>query len=390
MPRGYGLTLDGSYDFYRKKENAEAVEWVNHTKLAVPSDIYEWYSVNGLDFASVQALCAPDQRCSGFYMCTLRTAEVDNCKHLLAPATAVLLSGVPAPSLLLPNKDSIVVSKKMAATCGGNAVGATCNFPFTEATAITQSITSSTSSNEFYECSIANSESPWCFTTRPGKWGYCDCNGFNPLGLEWKFEKQSLELGEWSRCSKSCGGGIKTRVIKCLNSTTGQELDNINLCGKLPATYEICNTHDCDEGCDLPHPERKICSGFYEDPLSKVASSLSQKNLCKSYGCCFAKVTHTTPPGVHWHSPLTPALHAARSIVCPGAGTMAPCLADNRRERPQARLTEVLHLVERAVRRLLEAGASWHRHGRENQSVRLRVLRSVGAARAVRLQGGWR
>ena len=260
----------------------------------MPSDIYEWYSVDGMDFKEVEALCAPDQRCSGFYMCSPKGAKVDNCKHLFSPATAVLLSGVPAPSLLLTNEDSTVVAKKMSATCGGNANGATCNFPFTESTGITESLTSSTSSYDFYECSIANSERPWCFTTRPGKWGYCDCNGYNPIGLEWS-------LGNWSRCSKSCGSGIKTREIKCLNSTTGEELDNINLCGQSPDTYEFCNTHDCDEGCEIEHSDREICSGFYEDPLNQVASELSQKSLCKSYGCCFAQVTqgrrHLPPQG---------------------------------------------------------------------------------------------
>jgi hypothetical protein len=294
IPRGYGLTLDGSYDFYRKKEDVKTVVWVNHTSLAVPSDIYEWYSVDGMDFKEVEALCAPDQRCSGFYMCSPKGAKVDNCKHLFSPATAVLLSGVPAPSLLLTNTDSTVIAKNMSATCGGNANGATCNFPFTESTGITESLTSSTSSNDYFECSIDNSERPWCFTTRPGKWGYCDCNGYNPLGLEWS-------LGNWSRCSKSCGSGLKTRDIKCLNSTTGEELDNINLCGTSPDTYEFCNTHDCDEGCEIEHSDREICSGFYEDPLNKVASELSQKNLCKSYGCCFAKVTQvqrrTLPSG---------------------------------------------------------------------------------------------
>ena len=85
--------------------------------------------------------------------------------------------------------------------------GATCNFPFTGSTEITESATTSVSSQDFYECTIANSERPWCFTTRPGKWGYCDVNGYNPLGLEWS-------IGNWSRCSLPCGSGIKTRPIK--------------------------------------------------------------------------------------------------------------------------------------------------------------------------------
>ena len=104
-------------------------------------------------------------------------------------------------------------------------------------------------------------------TTRLGKWGYCDCNGANPLGLEWK-------AANWTKCSKTCGTGVKTRVVNCVNSTTGDVLDNRALCGESPATYEICNDHDCDEGCDIPHNERKISEGFYADPLNKVAPFL--------------------------------------------------------------------------------------------------------------------
>ena len=124
VPRGYGLTIDGSYDFYRKKEDVPTIEWDNHTSLAVPSDIYEWYSVDKKDIDEVKAICGPDQRCSGFFMCSPKGAKVDNCKHLFSPATAVLLSGVPPQSLLLPNADSNVIAKKMAATGGGNANGA--------------------------------------------------------------------------------------------------------------------------------------------------------------------------------------------------------------------------------------------------------------------------
>jgi hypothetical protein len=58
------------------------------------------------------------------------------------------------------NKDSFVYSKKQAQTYEGTAGGATCNFPF-----------QSSAGDEFYECSISNSERPWCYTTRPGKWG---------------------------------------------------------------------------------------------------------------------------------------------------------------------------------------------------------------------------
>jgi hypothetical protein len=57
-------------------------------------------------------------------MCSNSSAKVNNCGHLFSPASAVLLSGVPAPTLLEVNKDSTIYSKKRTKTCGGNALGA--------------------------------------------------------------------------------------------------------------------------------------------------------------------------------------------------------------------------------------------------------------------------
>ena len=159
----------------------------------------------------------------------------------------------------------------------------------------------------------------------------------------------------------------RVRTVDCLNSTTGETINNHFLCGKRPAVAAECNTHDCDDGSSLPPPllthhrhththtppppppplpthhhthttttlhhctpplhttthtrtpntlttpnpfhsipssifippsrcsipleDRAVCGGFYEDQMSKVASVLSQKSLCKSYGCCFAKAS---------------------------------------------------------------------------------------------------
>ena len=146
VPRGYGLSNDASYDFYRKKTDPTRVNYKKWTGSAIPSYIYEWYATNGT-LATVQDLCTPDSRCAGFYMCTTGKEEA-NCGHLKITATAVLLAGVPAPKLLLANSDSIVYAKEQAATVEGNAEGATCSFPFQ----------ASGTTDDFYECSIANSE----------------------------------------------------------------------------------------------------------------------------------------------------------------------------------------------------------------------------------------
>ena len=254
---------------------------------SVPSVNYEWFSVNG-SAAHIRSLCAPDTRCAGYYMCnplvpTKQEGEregdeaLTTCDHLKTKADAVLLSGVPAPHLLKLTPGSTIVRKREAQTCDGTAEGATCSFPFK----------SLATGDEFYECSITGSERPWCYTTRPGRWGYCDCNGNNPIGLEWQY-------GKWGECSKPCGGGLRERTVTCRNSTTNELISDVNLCGKLPPTVEACNTQSCDSGCSIPHPERKICAGFYEDFRSKISSVLSQKKLCRSYGCCYSDMPDAT------------------------------------------------------------------------------------------------
>lgn len=108
-PRGYALSLDASYDFYRKKADASIVKWETRGGVQTPSDIYDWYAKNGT-LSELKDTCTPDQRCAGVYMCTktttsptTNTAEKlaeDTCKHLDFPADGVLLKGVPAPDLL--------------------------------------------------------------------------------------------------------------------------------------------------------------------------------------------------------------------------------------------------------------------------------------------------
>ena len=49
--------------------------------------------------------------------------------------------------------------------------------------------------------------------------------------------------------------------------------------------------HDCTAGCGVPGNDRRICSGFYEDPAAKVSSHLTQQDLCRSYGCCYAQMS---------------------------------------------------------------------------------------------------
>ena len=120
IPRGYAVSRDGGYDFYRKKEMTTGPHAVMYTKMAgvqLPSNIYEWYAKNGT-MQELEDKCTPDQRCAGYYMCTTGKPK-DNCAHLPYPASGVLLKGVPASSLLSPNVDAAIYAKgsKLTGAC---------------------------------------------------------------------------------------------------------------------------------------------------------------------------------------------------------------------------------------------------------------------------------
>ena len=137
VPRGYGLATDFSHNFYRKKDNPATVRWQVHSGSAVPDTSYEWYSLNG-SIATIRSKCAPDARCAGYFMCTKIEGGSESssdqpkttCDHLKTKADGVLLSGVPAPHLLLRAPGATIYAKTEAQTCEGTAEGATCSFPF--------------------------------------------------------------------------------------------------------------------------------------------------------------------------------------------------------------------------------------------------------------------
>ncbi|MCO5114315.1 MAG: hypothetical protein M9899_09070 [Bdellovibrionaceae bacterium] len=58
-------------------------------------------------------------------------------------------------------------------------------------------------------------------------------------GYYWK-------VSEWSTCSKTCGTGIRTRTVSCVNGA-GQAAPNDSLCeGTRPAEQGTCNSHACE------------------------------------------------------------------------------------------------------------------------------------------------
>lgn len=76
-----------------------------------------------------------------------------------------------------------------------------------------------------------------CPTPKPATSRSCNLDPCPPESYEW-------EIGNYSSCSKSCGGGIRTRTVVC-RKNDGTVADS-NLCPQpKPQESETCNTHPC-------------------------------------------------------------------------------------------------------------------------------------------------
>ena len=71
----------------------------------------------------------------------------------------------------------------------------------------------------------ARADRPWCYTSKPGLWGFCDCNGQDQLGVQWK-------ISEWGDCPVTCDGGLRTSEVECIYSDSGAPADS-HLCGQV-------------------------------------------------------------------------------------------------------------------------------------------------------------
>lgn len=58
--------------------------------------------------------------------------------------------------------------------------------------------------------------------------------------------KYDWKTSEWSRCSRECGGGVRTRTVHCVEEGLGVEADP-SICNILtrPSAVMDCNTHSC-------------------------------------------------------------------------------------------------------------------------------------------------
>lgn len=53
-------------------------------------------------------------------------------------------------------------------------------------------------------------------------------------------------MGDWSKCSVTCGKGMQSRVIQCMHKITGRH-GNECFSSEKPAAYRPCHLHPCNE-----------------------------------------------------------------------------------------------------------------------------------------------
>lgn len=64
---------------------------------------------------------------------------------------------------------------------------------------------------------------------------------FSPIEYSW-------QTSSWSSCSASCGGGVQSRTVNCINSQTN-EIVSDNFCSEpKPVFSQNCNTQSCSSG----------------------------------------------------------------------------------------------------------------------------------------------
>ncbi|XP_072391161.1 protein madd-4 isoform X2 [Diabrotica undecimpunctata] len=83
------------------------------------------------------------------------------------------------------------------------------------------------------------------------------------------------KVGEWSRCSKSCGGGSKIRKVECKQvMAQNHTVDRIpSMCPvPKPAESKPCNTKSCIVESDKPHIDVSNSTFIQHDPKKKKIS----------------------------------------------------------------------------------------------------------------------
>ena len=103
----------------------------------------------------------------------------------------------------------------------------------------------------------------------------------------------SWNTGAWGACSKSCGGGTKTRSVTC-KSSDGKTVSSTYCSGGKPSTSQSCNTQACATGgCTIMHPiswttNGKTCVEYYLAPGGQHGTSTmaNGSTATRSSGYC--------------------------------------------------------------------------------------------------------
>nr|XP_033784858.1 A disintegrin and metalloproteinase with thrombospondin motifs 19 isoform X2 [Geotrypetes seraphini] len=91
-------------------------------------------------------------------------------------------------------------------------------------------------------------------------------------------------MGDWSKCSVTCGKGMQSRVIQCMHKITGRH-GNECLASEKPAAYRPCSLQTCNEKSNV----NKITSPrlaaltfkCLQDQWPIYCKVLREKNLCQ-------------------------------------------------------------------------------------------------------------
>ncbi|XP_067263336.1 A disintegrin and metalloproteinase with thrombospondin motifs 12 [Chanodichthys erythropterus] len=87
----------------------------------------------------------------------------------------------------------------------------------------------------------------------------------------------------WSQCSRSCGGGVQKRVVRCVNQESGKD-EKTSLCGNYnkPDSVQNCNPEECKSDLGLVCKKNSMSTLFCEK--LKLLGRCSLRSIRKQ--CC--------------------------------------------------------------------------------------------------------
>ncbi|XP_051552292.1 A disintegrin and metalloproteinase with thrombospondin motifs 12-like [Myxocyprinus asiaticus] len=87
----------------------------------------------------------------------------------------------------------------------------------------------------------------------------------------------------WSQCSRSCGGGVRKRAVRCVNEESGDE-EKTSVCAQnnKPDTVQICNPEECKPDLGLVCKKNSMSTRFCEklELLGRCSLRSIRKQCC--------------------------------------------------------------------------------------------------------------